>query len=67
MSLSYGEMSAIEAEWTRYKEEHADRLGRIGSSMLALEFLMHECREVYPTEDEQDEIFNYIGCLEEWE
>ena len=63
MCLSYGECSVIESEWESWKERH-DNDGSAGS---ALRFIDEMCAEVYPDEEDQDEIFCYIGCLEERE
>ena len=63
MCLSYGECAAIEEEWTRWKINHDGD----GTACSALRFIEEECAAVYPSDDEQDEIFCYIGCLEERE
>lgn len=61
MCLSYGEVACIEEMWEDWKKEH----GGDGSPESAYEFIEKECAEVYPSEEEQDEIFAEIGCLEE--
>ena len=63
MCLSYGECAAIEDEWGKWKADH----GGNGTADSALRFIDEVCAEVYPEEEEQDEIFCYIGCLEERE
>lgn len=61
--LSYGEMAAIESEWAKYKERHG--IKGFADADVALAFIEEECAEVYPTQDEQDEIFTMIGLIEE--
>ena len=61
--LSYGEMAAIEDEWAKYKERQG--IKGFADADVALAFIEEECAEVYPTQDEQDEIFTLIGCIEE--
>lgn len=58
MSLSYGEVAAVEAAWDEWKAA-----GHGSDASSAWEFIASEC-DMY-SEEEQDEIFTEIGCLEE--
>ena len=60
--LSYGECAAIADEWEAYKKKNG--IAGIGSAMLAMAFIVQECAGVYDTDEEQDAVFEYIGCLE---
>ena len=58
--LSYGELTTIADEWEKFKE----KVGR-NDADTALEFIDTECAGVYDSDDEKEEIFSYIGTLEE--
>ena len=58
--LSYGELVAISDEWEKFKK----KAGRSDAD-TAWEFIETECKGVYDTDDEKDEIFAYISSIEE--
>ena len=58
--LSYGEIATIEDEWKKFKE----KTGRSDAS-AAMEFIETECKGVYDTDEEKDEVFAEISSLEE--
>jgi len=58
--LSYGEIAAIEDEWKKFKK----KTGRSDAN-AAMEFIETECKGVYDTEEEKDEVFAEISSLEE--
>ena len=62
MAMTYGDFSYIEGKWEQWKEEN----NGWNDAESALNFIEAECAQDYSFE-EQDEIFDYIGCLEEKE
>lgn len=58
--LSYGEIAAIEDEWKKFKK----KTGRSDAN-AAMEFIETECKGVYDTDEEKDEVFAEISSLEE--
>ncbi|MBO7734834.1 MAG: hypothetical protein J6S67_19900 [Methanobrevibacter sp.] len=58
--LSYGECATIEDEWKKFKE----KTGRSDAS-AAWEFIETECKGVYDTDEEKQDVFSYISVLEE--
>ena len=58
--LSYGELVAIEDEWKKFKEKKGD-----SSAETAREFIETECKGVYDTDEEKEDVFAYISAIEE--
>lgn len=61
--LSYGELTAIESEWNKFKKSKG--ISGKAESDVAWEFIDTECVGVYDTEEERNEVFGVIGGLEE--
>lgn len=62
-NLSYGEIVTIEDEWNKFKSKKGVK-GKADPS-LAWEFIDTECKGVYDSDDERDEIFSLISTFEE--
>lgn len=58
--LSYGELVAIADEWKKFKEKKGD-----SSAETAREFIETECKGVYDTDEEKEDVFAYISAIEE--
>lgn len=61
-SLSYGEVVAIQDEWEKFKKRKGIAHGEADD---AWEFIETECKGVYDTDEEKDEVFSLIGSIEE--
>lgn len=61
--LSYGELTAIESEWNKFKKSKG--INGKAEADVAWEFIDTECKGVYDTEDERNEVFGVISTLEE--
>lgn len=57
--FSYGELFAIEEAWTEYAAQYGHEPEN------AFDFIDVICSEVYPSEEEQEAIYNLISCIEE--
>ena len=58
--LSYGEIYAISDEWEKYKKKVNK-----SDADTAWEFIETECKGVYDTDEEKDEVFSLISSIEE--
>ena len=58
--LSYGEICAISDEWEKYKKKVNK-----SDADTAWEFIETECKGVYDTDEEKDEVFSLISSIEE--
>lgn len=65
MSFSYGEMAAIAEEWQNWKMKHGYNKFEFCDANEAWEFIEEECADVYPEEEEQEEIIGVVGIYEE--
>lgn len=61
--LSYGELTAIESEWNKFKKSKG--IDGKAEADVAWEFIDTECKGVYDTEDERNDVFGVISTLEE--
>ena len=61
--ISYGEISAIQSEWEKFKKRRGVN-GKADAS-LADEFIDTECKGVYDTDEEKEEVRGVIGSVEE--
>lgn len=62
--LSYGELATIENEWEKFKKERGYNPDEFAPAELAYEFI-DEIKDVYPDEEDQDDIFGLLSTLEE--
>ena len=61
--LSYGELTAIESEWNKFKKSKG--IDGKAEADVAWEFIDTECAGVYDTEEERNDVFGVISTLEE--